>query len=180
MAIKPAARAEIQRRVPARAAKRGIVFDKMEVAENGTPSGNITLRGALIFLRLFRASALRREFAISIYRRSWEIKASISGTLSISGSGESYTGLFSLDSRGESWRSIKLSGDLNGNLGQARLRLRKGSMLGASITGEVHVVLGKTFSVEGNLRGRGFNPATFLPTWDGEINAGRAWEGSYC
>jgi translocation and assembly module TamB len=169
MMIKPVARAEIRAASRFAVARQSIGLSKIEVSQKGRP-GTIDAEGSVDFSSPApRANLTARIHDLDL---SPELKARtlVSGSVNVSSRGQSYTGRFSLDSKGESWSVVHLSGDIEGDLGQARLHLRKGSILGASVTGEIHAERGNGVSIEGSIQGRNFNPAALLPTWDGEIN----------
>lgn len=98
------------------------------------------------------------------------IRTKISGSLEARGAPEKYSGQFRLANSGPGWEEIRISGGFQGNRGACEFRTLDASLLDGSLKGKARLSWVDIFSLEGQIHGRGLNPAVVDPGWKGKIN----------
>jgi translocation and assembly module TamB len=98
-------------------------------------------------------------------------KTDITGSLSLAGTTEQYSGSFDLANKGDGLRTIHIAGLLSGGREGVELTGLDGSWLAGTVRGSAWIAWGKTFSLSGELRARKLDPSLIAKEWTGEINA---------
>ena len=94
----------------------------------------------------------------------------LSGTLTLTGTPEHYTGEFDLTNRGKGWQAARLTGSFQGDSRGVRLAPVNGSLLAGSVQGSLELGWGEEVSLKGTIRGRDLNPVGISPDWAGVVN----------
>jgi len=94
----------------------------------------------------------------------------VSGTVSLAGTLDSYTGNFSFTTAAKDWRSAQLAGSFSGNSTGADMTLSRGALIGGTLSGSLRARWEAGISLSASLHGRNFNPARITPDWDGLVN----------
>jgi translocation and assembly module TamB len=98
-------------------------------------------------------------------------KTHITGSLSLLGAAEQYSGSFDLFNKGGGLRTIHMAGFLSGSRAGVALTGLDGSWLDGTIRGDAQIAWGKTFSFNSELQARNLDPSLIGKEWTGEINA---------
>ena len=94
----------------------------------------------------------------------------LSGTLTLTGTPERYTGEFDLANRGKGWQAARLAGSFQGDSRGVRLAPVNGSLLAGSVQGNLELGWGEEVSLKGTIRGRDLNPVGIAHDWAGVVN----------
>ncbi len=151
-------------------ARHSIILTDIRVAgvvRTGAVQGNgeVTFPGGNPLLRL--ATRLRDLDLSPVVGR----KTDISGSLTVEGTTERYSGRFDLSSRADAIKTVRIAGLLSGGSGGLALTGLDGSWLAGTIRGGARIGWGKTFSLSGALQARDLDPSLISKQWKGRINA---------
>ncbi|MEZ4600812.1 MAG: translocation/assembly module TamB domain-containing protein [Syntrophotaleaceae bacterium] len=94
----------------------------------------------------------------------------INGMLRVAGSMDDYHGRFDLENRSDDWRAVKLSGDFSGNTRQVVLPDLQAHLLRGRLGGALTAAWEPVLSVQGQLTGKGLNPAAYDAQWPGDLS----------
>lgn len=132
--------------------------------------GKLTGKGSISFEKT--DPAVTMELKAESIDLSTELPAlpPVSGTFSLAGTLESYTGNFSLATISRDWRSVRLSGSIAGNRKGVDMTLSRGAVIGGTLTGSVTAGWEAGLSLSAAVHGRDFNPARITPGWNGRVN----------
>jgi translocation and assembly module TamB len=98
-------------------------------------------------------------------------KTDITGSLSLAGTTEQYSGSFDLANKGDALRTIHIAGLLSGDRERVALTGLDGSWLAGTIRGSAWIAWRKTFSFSSEVQARKLDPSLIAKEWTGEINA---------
>lgn len=149
--------------------RRAIEARDLELTEAGR-KGRITGTASMAFDRPAPTMAARLRVEAVDLSREIPTMPPLSGLLEITGTPDSYRGGISLSAAGKGWRAASLGGSLAGNLDGLALVIGRGGWLGGSLGGSLKASWTKGFSLAGELRGRGMDPARISPDWKGVVN----------
>jgi translocation and assembly module TamB len=139
----------------------------MRIVRQGAVKGNgeITFSGGNAQLRL-AVRAKNLDFSPLLGK-----KTDITGSLSLKGVAEQYSGSFDLFNKGDGLRTIRVAGLLSGSRDGVALTGLDGSWLAGTIRGGARIAWRKTFSLNSELQARNLDPSLIGKEWTGKINA---------
>ncbi len=108
--------------------------------------------------------------SFSIGDVNWIPALALAGAIELGGSPERFEGNITLENRGEAWRSVRLSGDLSGNMEGIRVSRLTGRILDGTVEGDLRGAWDRGLSWTGSLRARNLDPATINAELRGTVN----------
>lgn len=147
----------------------GINLRQLALSSPGR-KGTMTADGSLTFPK--GESLLTLQIAAEGLDLAPELKipADLSGTLTFTGTLNSYRGDFSFANRANGWQAATATGRYQGTRDGMKLAPFTARLLDGSLTGALDMVWSSGIALKAQLNGRDLNPARFDPAWKGVAN----------
>ncbi|MBT1072895.1 translocation/assembly module TamB domain-containing protein [Pelotalea chapellei] len=99
-----------------------------------------------------------------------DLPTDLNGTVTISGTVDTYKGRFDLANRVKGWQGARLAAEFQGNRNGLTLSPLTGALLDGSLQGNLKATWNDGVKVHGDLRARNINPARLAKDWSGVAN----------
>lgn len=149
--------------------RSAILLRSIALSEPGR-KGRLTGTGSIALDRM--EPALKMALKAESIDLSTEVPTlpPLSGTFDLEGTLGRYSGTFSFTTIAKDWRSAFLSGTITGDRNGADVTLRRGAVIGGTLSGSVRAGWENGFSLSTVIHGSNFNPARITRDWNGRVN----------